>query len=95
MKDEEHARKYARESISLAISMYNPKAEDIAFFACLYGLTYKNNEIKELEQQVEKAVEIIRELGGIVREGVTCHFLTDCGEILYRATTFLKEHRND
>lgn len=54
MTDEEHARKYASESISLAISMYNPKAEDIAFFACLYGLTYKNNEIKELKQQIEK-----------------------------------------
>ena len=54
MTDEEHARKYARESISLAISMYNPKAEDIAFFACLYGLTYKNDEIKELKQQIEK-----------------------------------------
>lgn len=54
MTDEEHARKYASESISLAISMYNPKAEDIAFFACLYGLTYKNDEIKELKQQIEK-----------------------------------------
>ena len=54
MTDKEHAKKYAEESISLAISMSNPKAEDIAFFACLYGLTYKNPKIKELEQQIEK-----------------------------------------
>ena len=44
----------------------------------------------ELEQQIEKAVEIIRELGGIVREGVTCHYLVDYGA-LHRATSFLKE----
>ena len=54
MTDKEHAKKYAEESISLAISMYNPKAEDIAFSACLYGLTYKNDKIKELKQQIEK-----------------------------------------
>ena len=52
MTDIEHAKKYAEESISLAISMYNPKAEIIAETACLYGLTYKN-------EQLTKAKEII------------------------------------
>ena len=42
------------------------------------------------KSQLEKAVEIIRELGGMVREGVTCHYLEDCGA-LHRATSFLKE----
>lgn len=42
------------------------------------------------QQAIEKAVEIVRELGGIVREGVTCHYLVDYGA-LHRATLFLKE----
>lgn len=44
----------------------------------------------ELEQQIEKAVEIIRELGSTVREGVTCHYLVDNGA-LHKATLFIKE----
>jgi hypothetical protein len=55
MTDIEHAKKYAEESISLATSMYNPRAEKIAELACLYGLTYKN-------EQLTKAKEIIKEL---------------------------------
>ena len=51
MADIEHAKKYAEESISLAISMYNPKAEIIAETACLYGLTYKNEQIEQLEKE--------------------------------------------
>ena len=51
MTDIEHAKKYAEESISLAISMYNPKAEIIAETACLYGLTFKNERIAELEKE--------------------------------------------
>jgi hypothetical protein len=51
MTDIEHAKKYAEESISLAISMYNPKAEIIAETACLYGLTFKNERITELEKE--------------------------------------------
>ena len=51
MTDIEHAKKYAEESISLAISMYNPKAEIIAETACLYGLTYKNEQIADLEKE--------------------------------------------
>ena len=51
MTDEEHAKKYAEESISLATSMYNPMAEKIAEFACLYGLTYKNERIAELKKE--------------------------------------------
>lgn len=54
MTDIEHAKKYAEESISLAISMSNPKAEVIAENACLYGLTYKNKRIADLEAQIEK-----------------------------------------
>ena len=53
LTDVEHAKKYAEESISLAISMYNPKAEEIARMACLYGLTYKNNKIKELQEEIK------------------------------------------
>lgn len=55
MTDIEHAKKYAEESISLAISMYNPKAEIIAETACLYGLTYKSD-------QLTKAKKIIKNL---------------------------------
>ena len=51
MTDIEHAKKYAEESISLAISMYNLKAEIIAETACLYGLTFKNERIAELEKE--------------------------------------------
>jgi len=46
---------------------------------------------KKNQQAIEKAVEIIRELGGIVREGVTCNYLADYGA-LHRATQFLKEY---
>lgn len=60
MTDEEHARKYAEESISLAISMTNPMAETIASLSCLYGLTYKNDEINKLKKQVEQAKKIIK-----------------------------------
>lgn len=52
LSDIEHAKKYAEESTSLAISMFNPKAEEIAKWACLYGLTYKNDKIKELQKQI-------------------------------------------
>ena len=54
MTDIEHAKKYAEESISLAISMYNPKAEVIAETACLYGLTFRNKQIAELERKLEQ-----------------------------------------
>lgn len=54
MTDIEHAKKYAEDSISLAISMYNPKAEMIAEYACLYGLTYKNDEIDKLKKENEQ-----------------------------------------
>lgn len=46
---------------------------------------------KKNQQAIEKAVEIIKELGGIVREGVICHYLVDYGA-LHRATLFLKEY---
>lgn len=54
MTDIEHVKKYAEDSISLAISMYNPKAEMIAEYACLYGLTYKNDEIDKLKKENEQ-----------------------------------------
>ena len=47
--------------------------------------------LKAGRQPIGEAVEIIRELGGIVHEGVVCHYLTDCELILHRATLFLKE----
>jgi hypothetical protein len=53
MTDAEIAKKYAEDKISLAVSMYNPRAESIAETACLYGLTYKN-------KQLAKAKEIIK-----------------------------------
>ena len=52
MTDIEHAKKYAEESISLAISMYNPKAEMIAETACLYGLTYNKEQIDILSKHI-------------------------------------------
>ena len=55
MTDIEHAKKYAEESISLATSMYNPKAEVIAETACLYGLTFKNKQITDLEDKLANA----------------------------------------
>ena len=63
MTDIEHAKKYA-EKISLTISMYNPKAEIIAENACLYGFTYKNKRIADLEAQIKKMkadVELARD----------------------------------
>lgn len=54
LTDIEHAKKYAEESTSLAISMHNPKAEEIAKWACLYGLTYKNDKIKKLQEENEQ-----------------------------------------
>lgn len=54
MTDIEHAKKYAEESISLAISMYNPKAEIIAETACLYGLTYKNDQLTKAKDLLER-----------------------------------------
>ena len=62
MTDIEHAKKYAEESISLAISMYNPKAEIIAETACLYGLTFKNERIAELEKENAELRTRVREL---------------------------------
>jgi len=62
MTDIEHAKKYAEESISLAISMSNPKAEVIAENACLYGLTYKNKRIADLEAQIEKMLHTFIDL---------------------------------
>lgn len=47
-------------------------------------------KIADLEQQIERAVDIIRDLGSTVREGVTCHYLVDNGG-LHRATLFIKE----
>ena len=46
---------------------------------------------KKNQQAIEKAVEIIRELGSTVREGVTCHYLVDNGA-LHKATLFIKEY---
>lgn len=54
MTDIEHAKKYAEDSISLATSMMNPHAESIAEYACLYGLTYKNDEIDKLKEENEQ-----------------------------------------
>lgn len=76
MTDEEHARKYAEESISLAVSMTNPMAETIARLSCLYGLTYKNDEIKKLKEQLEQAnnrlaqhiVELQKDKGRLIDE---------------------------
>lgn len=62
MTDIEHAKKYAEESISLEISMTNPKAEAIAESACLYGLTYKNKRIAELKAQIEKMLHTFIDL---------------------------------
>lgn len=62
MTDIEHAKKYA-ERIRLT-SMYNPKAEIIAETACLYGFTYKNKRIADLEAQIKKMkadVELARD----------------------------------
>ena len=56
MTDIEHAKKYAEESISLAISMYNPKAEIIAETACLYGLTYKNEQLTKAKELLKRYV---------------------------------------
>lgn len=39
----------------------------------------QKEEIEELDKRLEQAIEIIRELGGIVREGVTCHVFYDNG----------------
>lgn len=62
MTDIEHAKKYAEESISLATSMYNPRAEKIAELACLYGLTYKN-------EQLNKAIKHLKDLAYVVELG--------------------------
>lgn len=62
MTDIEHAKKYAEDSISLAISMHNPKAEIIAEYACLYGLTYKNDEIDKLKKENEKLRQQIEKM---------------------------------
>ena len=57
MTDIEHAKKYAEESISLATSMYNPRAEKIAELACLYGLTYKNEQLTKAKKIISEFVE--------------------------------------
>lgn len=44
----------------------------------------------EMEDEMKRAVEIIRELASIVRECVTCSYIVDDGA-LHRATLFLKE----
>jgi hypothetical protein len=59
MTDIEHAKKYAEESISLATSMYNPRAEKIAELACLYGLTYKNEQLTKAKEIIKKLIEAI------------------------------------
>lgn len=79
LTDVEHAKKYAEESISLAISMSNPEAENIAKWSCLYGLTYKNDKIKELQEEneqlkikLDEAKEIIKMLHS------DCYSITEC-----------------
>ena len=57
---------------------------------CDIAIEGRDVKIKELEQQIERAVDIIRDLGSTVREGVTCHYLVDNGG-LHRATLFIKE----
>ena len=57
---------------------------------CDLAIEGRDIKIKELEQQIERAVDIIRDLGSTVREGVTCHYLVDNGG-LHRATLFIKE----
>lgn len=57
---------------------------------CDLAIEGREVKIRELEQQIERAVDIIRDLGSTVREGVTCHYLVDNGG-LHRATLFIKE----
>lgn len=52
MTDIEHAKQFALDSISLAASMTNPEAESIAMYSCLYGLTFKNQQIKKLREKL-------------------------------------------
>lgn len=80
MTDIEHAKKYAEESISLAISMYNPKAEIIAETACLYGLTYKN-------EQLTKAKELLLEL----YDCIPASMADSCRETLQKVALFFRD----
>jgi predicted RNase H-like nuclease (RuvC/YqgF family) len=57
---------------------------------CDLAIEGRDVKIKELEQQIKRAVDIIRDLGSTVREGVTCHYLVDNGG-LHRATLFIRE----
>ena len=87
MTDIEHAKKYAEESISLAISMYNPKAEIIAETACLYGLTYKN-------EQLTKAKDLLERLLITSCNSDVLNLLPNCSEVLrvrVEAEQFLSE----
>lgn len=90
MTDKEHAKKYARESISLAISMHNPKAEDIAFYACLYGLTYKNDEIKKLKEGLEEKIADIKANCDLAIEGRDVKIM-ELKEQLKKAKEYLKQ----
>lgn len=63
MTDIEHAKKYAEESINLAISMYNPKAEIIAETSCLYGLTFKNKQIAKAKEIIKGLLDLLLEEG--------------------------------
>lgn len=58
-KDElvEEARKYAEQSISLAVSMTNPKAETIARYAYMAGY---DSAFKELCKNKKKALRRFR-----------------------------------
>ena len=90
MTDEEHARKYAEESISLAVSMTNPMAETIARMSCLYGLTYKNDKIKQLQKQLEQAKKLLNAFldfeSACMENGITI-----AKDIREQAEQFLKE----
>ena len=91
---------FEKESKEYAIGLTYPKFQDnqVANIVLrdVEGAFQEGGELgynkgkSENQQVIEKAVEIIRELGGIVREGVTCHYLVDYGA-LHRATSFLKE----
>ena len=100
MTDIEHAKKYAEESISLAISMYNPKAEIIAETACLYGLTFKNERIAELEKENAELKEALKN-DKVCKCSHYFNFkdlekqLTKAKDLLLKLSTCLEGHSNN
>jgi tyrosyl-tRNA synthetase len=96
---DEDAKKYIKIFTSLTkeeIEMLNSKVTELENKIadikanCDLAIEGRDVKIKELEQQIKRAVDIIRDLGSTVREGVTCHYLVDNGG-LHRATLFIRE----